>query len=103
MAHTSFSHDCPTWKKEKEILTVKYKRSVSFYEAQLIVEEQLSAPARIYARIIKGAGTPVKCTDAKTQIDESYDVQIKSISKALGGTSPPETSNNARVGRTPAS
>ena len=83
--------------KEKEILTVKYKRSVTFFEARKIAEEQLSAPGRSDASITKSAGVPVKCTDAQTQTDESYDVQIKSTSKASGGNSPPERSQNAGV------
>ena len=96
-SHPVFSRECTTWKKEKEILTVKYKRSVKFFEARKIVEEQLSAPGQSYASITKSAGVPVKCTDAQTQTDESYDVQIKSTSKASGGNPPPERSQNAGV------
>ena len=76
---------------------MKYKRSVTFFEARKIVEEQLSAPSQSYASITKSAGVPVKCTDAQTQTDESYDVQIKSTSKASGGNPPPERSQNAGV------
>ena len=93
--HPVCSSECTTWKKEKEILTVKHKRSVTFFEARKIVEEQLSAPGQSYASITKSAGVPVKCTDAQTQTDESYDVQIKSTSKASGGNPPPESSQNA--------
>ena len=96
-SHPVFSRECTTWKKEKEILTVKYKRSVTFFEARKIVEEQLSAPGESYASITKSAGVPVKCTDAQTQTDESYDVQIESTSKASGGNPPPERAQNAGV------
>ena len=52
--HPVSSRDCPSWKKEKEILTVKYKRSITFYKARKIVEEQLMAPGKSYASITKG-------------------------------------------------
>ena len=81
--HQVFSRNCPTWKKEKEILLVKYKRSITFFEARKIVEEQLSAPANSYASITKGAGKHVECIDAQTQTDETYNVQLKTT--ASGG------------------
>ena len=79
--HPVSSRDCPSWKKEKEILTVKYKRSLLFYEARKIIEEQLTAPGKSYASITKGAG--VRCTDAQTQTDLTYDIQLTST--ASGG------------------
>ena len=36
--HPMFSRDCPTWKKEKAILKVKYEKSITFPEARKIVE-----------------------------------------------------------------
>ena len=74
--HPVFSRNCPTWKTEKEILSVKYKRSITFFEARKIVEEQLSAPAYSYASITKGAGKHFECIDAQTQTDETYNVQL---------------------------
>ena len=71
--HPVSSRNCPSWKKEKEILSVKYKRSITFYEARKIVEEQLMTPGKSYASIAKGAG--VRCTDAQTQTDITYDIQ----------------------------
>ena len=80
--HPVSSRDCPLWKKEKEILTIKYKRSLSFYEAQKIVEEQRTAPGKSYASITKGAG--VRCTDASTQTDVTYDIQLMSTDSGGG-------------------
>ena len=71
-----FSHNCPTWKKEKEILSVKYKRTITCFDARKIVKEQLSAPANSYASITKGAGKHVECIDTQTQTDETYNVQL---------------------------
>ena len=69
--HPVFSRNCPTWKKEKEINTVKYQKSLTFFEARKIVKEQLSAPANRYASVTKGAGVHVKCVDAQTQTEET--------------------------------
>ena len=96
--HPVSSRDCPTWKKEKEILTVKYKRSLSFYEARKIVEEQLTAPGKSYASITKVAG--VRCTDAQTQTDVTYDIQLTST--ASGGGPTPKSGQNAGGGPPPA-
>ena len=64
--HPVFSRNCQKWKKEKEILSVKYKKSITFFEARKIVEEQLSAPANSYASITKGAGKHIECINAQT-------------------------------------
>ena len=94
----SSSRDCPSWKKEKEILTLKYKRSLSFYEARKIVEEQLTAPGKSFACIIKGSG--VRCTDAQTQTDVTYDIQLTST--ASGGGPTPKSGQNVGGGPPPA-
>ena len=62
--------------------TVKYKRSLSFYDARKIVEEQLTAQGKSYASITKGAG--VKCTNAQTQTDVTYDIQLKATASGGG-------------------
>ena len=94
--HPVSSCDCPSWKKEKEILTIKYKRSITFFEARKIVEEQQSAPGKSNASITKGA--VVRCTDAQT--DVTYDIQLPSSSSGGGPT--PKSGQNAGGGPTPA-
>jgi len=42
--HGSFSRDCPSWQKEKEIQSVKVTRGISFPEARKIVGMARSAP-----------------------------------------------------------
>ena len=69
-----------------------------FYEARKIVEEQLTAPGKSYASIIKGAG--FRCTDAKTQTDVAYDIQLTST--ASGGGPTPKSGQNAGGGLPPA-
>ena len=78
------------------MLSVKYKRSITFFEARKIVGEQLSAPANSYASITKGAGKHVECNDAQTQTDETYKVQLKTT--ASGGDPPPRPGQNAGGG-----
>ena len=54
VAHTQlFSHDCPTWHKEKELLKIKYTRNPPFFETREIVEQQSSTTNKNYASIIK--------------------------------------------------
>ena len=98
--HRVFSRNCQTWKKEKQILSVKYKRSITFYEARKIIEEQLSARANSYASITKGAGKHVECIDAQTQTDETYNIQLKTT--ASGGDPPPRPGQNTGGGPPPA-
>ena len=40
--HAATSRTCPVWKQEKEIVTIKYKESLSFPEARKIVNNRLS-------------------------------------------------------------
>ena len=51
--HPFFSRDCPTWRKEKAILKVKYEKSVIFPEARKIVEEQFAAQAKVTPASLK--------------------------------------------------
>ena len=40
--HVATSRTCPVWKREKEIVTIKYKESLSFPEARKIVNSGLN-------------------------------------------------------------
>ena len=82
--HPVFSRDCPTWKKEKAILKVKYEKSITFPEARKIAEEQFAAPGKSYASITKVAGVHVPCTDAQTHTDETCIAELKSATSNAG-------------------
>ena len=82
--HPVFSRDCPTWKKEKAILKVKYEKSIPFPEARKLVEEQSAAPGKSYASITKVAGVHVSCTDAQMQTDETCIAELKSATSNAG-------------------
>ena len=99
--HPTFSRDCPTWHKEKEILKIKYTRNLSFFEARKINEQQSSTASRNYASIIRSAGTQVNFVDAMTQTDETYDVQIKTHQNP-GGDAPSGTNQTAGGKASPA-
>ena len=80
----SFFRDCPTWKKEKGILKVKYEKSITFPEARKLVEEQFPAPGKSYASITKVTSVHVSCTDAQTQTDETCIAERKSATSNAG-------------------
>ena len=97
--HPVFSRDCPTWKKEKAILKVKYEKSITFPEARKLVEEQFAAPGKTYASITKVAGVHVSCTDAQTQTDETCIAELKSATSNAGSkpTLAPPLSGMAQI------
>ena len=94
-----FSRDCPTWKKEKAILKVKYEKSITFPEARKLVEEQFAAPGKSYASITKVASVHVSCTDAQTQTDETCIAELKSATSNAGSkpTLAPPLSGMAQI------
>ena len=47
-AHSANSKECQVWHKEKEILTVKFTRNISFPEARKIVESPTPIPGVSY-------------------------------------------------------
>jgi hypothetical protein len=75
--HEVTSKECPEWKKEKEVLKVKYTQNISFPEARKIVNEKYTAISKqqSYASITKAnAHTSVELVDSCTQFKEN-DVQ----------------------------
>ena len=67
--HMSTSRACHFWQKEKEIVTIKYKESLSFPEARKIVEARHILP-QSYSSVIKSKKT-VELKDAITQTNET--------------------------------
>ena len=78
--HMSTSRACDFWRREKEIVTVKHKESLSFPEARKIVEARHVLP-NSYSSVLKTKKIEVK--DAYTQtIDITEKPQVKeNISK----------------------
>ena len=67
--HSANSKECQVWHKEKEILTVKFTRNLSFPEARKIVESPTSIPGVSYASITQSPVKKVTVEDAVTQTD----------------------------------
>ena len=54
--------NCPVWKKEKEIITIKTERKISFPEARKLVERTSPSPtSRIYAAAVKPSTRTSAC------------------------------------------
>lgn len=68
--HRSFSKDCPKWKLEKEVLTIKYQQNITFPEARKIADTKFKIPStsQSYASISKTVHSKsVTMVDAGTQ------------------------------------
>ncbi|GBN09888.1 hypothetical protein AVEN_202305-1, partial [Araneus ventricosus] len=51
--HTSFSRNCSAWKQEKEIISTKIKKQISYQEARKLVKSQTPTPGNSYVSVAK--------------------------------------------------
>ncbi|GBM11145.1 hypothetical protein AVEN_243016-1 [Araneus ventricosus] len=51
--HTSFSRNCIAWKREKEIISTKIKKQISYPEARKLVNSQTPTPGNSYVSVTK--------------------------------------------------
>ncbi|GBL95340.1 hypothetical protein AVEN_154758-1 [Araneus ventricosus] len=51
--HTSFSRNCIAWKREKEIISTKIKKQISYPEARKLVISQTPTPGNSYVSVAK--------------------------------------------------
>ncbi|GBN90272.1 hypothetical protein AVEN_140795-1 [Araneus ventricosus] len=51
--HTSFSRNCSSWKQEKEIISTKIKKQISYQEARKLVKSQTPTPGNSYVSVAK--------------------------------------------------
>ncbi|GBM80905.1 hypothetical protein AVEN_245608-1 [Araneus ventricosus] len=51
--HTSFSRNCIAWKREKEIISTKIKKQISYPEARKLVNSQTPTPGHSYVSVAK--------------------------------------------------
>jgi len=87
--HTSFSKNCPVWKKEKEIQTVKVLQNISFLEARKQVEQRLPPLDKpTYAAAAKSNTDP--CTIILEELTKHFPEVLEQILKKLK-LSKPET------------
>ncbi|GBN22689.1 hypothetical protein AVEN_68028-1 [Araneus ventricosus] len=52
-AHTSFSRNCSAWKLEKEIITTKIKKQISYPEARKLVKSMTPTPGNSFVSVAK--------------------------------------------------
>ncbi|GBM75100.1 hypothetical protein AVEN_197457-1 [Araneus ventricosus] len=52
-SHTSFSRLCSAWKFEKEVISEKVKKDISFLEARRLVKSRTPAPGTSYASAVR--------------------------------------------------
>ncbi|GBO18656.1 hypothetical protein AVEN_76834-1 [Araneus ventricosus] len=86
--HTSFSRNCFAWKQEKEIITTKIKKQISYQEARKHLKSQTPTPGNSYVSVAK------KSISAPSA-DRNKDISV-SISKPSDSTtrsSPPITNS----------
>ena len=68
-AHPSTSRSCKIWKKEKEVVTIKYKEGLSFPEPRKIVEARYNLSFSTVLKTSKASSIELK--DAQTQTNDA--------------------------------
>ncbi|GBN04957.1 hypothetical protein AVEN_183222-1 [Araneus ventricosus] len=86
--HTSFSRNCFAWKQEKEIITTKIKKQISYQEARKLVKSQTPTPGNSY-------GSVAKKSISAPSAERNKDIATVSISKPSDSTTraPPPITN----------
>ncbi|GBO17031.1 hypothetical protein AVEN_80578-1 [Araneus ventricosus] len=51
--HTSFSRNCSAWKQEREIISTKIKKQISYREARKLIKAQTPTPGNSYVSAVK--------------------------------------------------
>ena len=95
--HVATSRSCPVWKKEKEVVTVKYREGLSFPEARKIVEARynlgVSYASKATAKVIQHKDAQTQAVDATVQTTQEKPtgskttVQQKSITSSQNNQS----------------
>ena len=65
-AHSTFSRECPAWREEKEVLSIKYNNNVSFPDARKLFEQRKktsSGPS--YAGVVGSSSEKDDCSTCK--------------------------------------
>ena len=89
--HMASSKDCPQWKKEKEIVTLKHTKNVSFYEAKVLysqnnpsIDPTKPSYAKVATKILKSIECQTEITwltpEPKTYISKPQPATSKSNS-----------------------
>ena len=91
--HVATSRTCPVWKREKEIVTIKYKESLSFAEARKMVISRLNLN-NLYSPVTKAnVSTPKEMKDVQSQ---TTDVVTQPISHTKSDSTDKNTQKSAK-------
>ncbi|XP_055924724.1 uncharacterized protein LOC129956803 [Argiope bruennichi] len=66
-SHPAYSRDCPKWKTEKEIQSLKVRRNISYAEAKKLVLDRTPKPGLTYSAAISST---LKCTSSQTDFSD---------------------------------
>ncbi|GBN56488.1 hypothetical protein AVEN_119340-1 [Araneus ventricosus] len=88
--HTSFSRNCSAWKQEKEIISTKIKKQISYQEARKLVKSQTPTPANLPIPSSPSVSPVIEETLASPDLTDFTLVKSR---KKLKKDSPNKTSN----------
>ncbi|GBN14410.1 hypothetical protein AVEN_192145-1 [Araneus ventricosus] len=66
---TSLSRNCFAWKQEKEIISTKIKKQISYQEARKLVKSQTPTPGNSYVSVVKTSTAPSSQTNPDIAAD----------------------------------
>ncbi|GBO04909.1 hypothetical protein AVEN_22235-1 [Araneus ventricosus] len=69
--HTSFSRNCFAWKQEKEIISTKIKKQISYQEARKLIKSRTPTPGNSYVSVVKKSTAPSSQTKPDIAADSS--------------------------------
>ncbi|GBN83144.1 hypothetical protein AVEN_102042-1 [Araneus ventricosus] len=69
--HTSLSRNCFAWKQEKEIISTKIKKQISYQEARKLIKSQTPTPGNSYVSVFKKSTAPSFQTKPDIAADSS--------------------------------
>ncbi|GBN58464.1 hypothetical protein AVEN_187342-1 [Araneus ventricosus] len=79
--HTSFSRNCSAWKQEKEIISTKIKKQISYQEARKLVTSQTPIPGNSYVSVAKKSSS-APSVQKNPDISTSHSKPPDSIARA---------------------
>ncbi|GBO30741.1 hypothetical protein AVEN_122267-1 [Araneus ventricosus] len=69
--HTSFSRNCFAWKQEKEIISTKIKKQISYQEARKLIKSRIHTPGNSYVSAVRISTAPSTQTNQNIYADST--------------------------------
>ena len=99
--HSADSKECRIWRKEKEILRIKFTRNISFVEARKLVEAPIPISGISNANITQSSMKKVSVVDTATQTDPITILDSAVQSNTTNTNSKTEDLQKQKVKQTP--